>query len=354
MLLTIVQRRKLRTAGRIVLAGLVIGLVYPLFADGFTKFLPYINGALIGVIGGSFVSLMELEIFDFKKRRRSFIITLMQKVTLYFLFFACIIPLIMGFTESIYYDRGYWEHITSQKFQHFLHEEDFGIILFYAFTFILIIIFTRQISRKMGQGVLVNYISGRFHQPREVERIFMFLDIRSSTTIAEKLGGIKFHRFLHDFFTDISASILASKGVIYRYVGDQVVVTWKIKAGIENANCIRTYFKIKSKMKLLHEKYYSAYGFVPRFSTSFNCGKVVVGEIGEVKSQIVYHGELLYQTAAIEKQFSKHDLKESILISENLIKLLPIPSLYKIDKVAEIDNFEGGTMDIYTLIESGE
>ena len=352
MRLTVTQKRKINNALKITLSGLVIGLVYPLFADGFTEIIPYINGGAIGLIGGLFISLLELEVFDSRKRKRPFLSTLIQKTGLYFLFFAVLIPLIMCFNESIYYDRGFSEHFRSEPFQSFFLREDYDVILFYAFIFIGIIIFTRQMSRKLGQGVLFNYISGRFHQPREVEAIFMYLDIRSSTTIAEKLGAINFHRFLHDFFLDITASIMATKGVIYRYVGDQVVVIWKMKAGLMNANCIRTYFNIKNTLKQLREKYIDKYGFVPRFSSSFHCGRVVVGEIGEVKSQIVYHGEILYQTTAIEKKFSELDLKEAVLISEPLIKLLPIPALFKIVKVAEVDNFGKGIMDVYTLVES--
>lgn len=351
MRLTINQKRRLINALKIILAGSIIGLVYPIFADGFGEIIPFINGGVIGFFGGAFIAFLELEIFDFRKRRGPFWVKLLKKLALYFLFFAFFIPLVMCFTESIYYNRGFWEHFNSEQFQNFLFKEDYDVILFYTFVFISIIIFTRQMSRKMGQEILVNFISGRYHQPREVERIFMFLDIRSSTTIAETLGSIDYHRFLHEFFLDISECILATKGIIYRYVGDQVVVTWRIKRGIENANCIRTYFNIKNKIKRVRERYIRSYNFVPRFSTSFHYGKVVVGEIGEVKSQIVYHGEALYQTTAIEKKFAELELKEAILISETLIKILPVPALYKIVKVTEIDNFEKGMLDVYTLEE---
>src|SRR4029078_13128395 len=44
-----------------------------------------------------------------------------------------------------------------------------------------------QINDKFGQGILWNIIRGRYHMPREETRIFMFVDIISSTAIAEKL-----------------------------------------------------------------------------------------------------------------------------------------------------------------------
>ena len=50
----------------------------------------------------------------------------------------------------------------------------------------------------------------------EVERIFMFLDIRSSTTIAEELGHIQYFELLNDFFRDIAEPISNNKGQIYQ------------------------------------------------------------------------------------------------------------------------------------------
>lgn len=333
--------------------GSLIGCVYPLFSDGFIL-IPFLNGLMIGFIGGLIISFIELEVFDPLKRRPSFLTTFLLKTSIYFIVFALLIPAVKGFNEAIYYHKGFVEHIESDQFQAFLFQEDYVVILFYALIFIGIIIFTRQIDRKLGQGVLLNYITGRFHQAKEVERIFMYLDLRSSTTIAENLGEIQFHNFLHDFFLDITDCILAAKGIIYSYVGDQVVVTWKMKTGLEQANCIKTYFYVKHRVKQLREKYLHQYGLVPRFSTSFHCGKVVIGELGYVKSQIVYQGEVLYQTAAMEKKFSVLQLQEAILISESLINQLVLPTLLKATKVTEIDDVGTSPLGIYTLEERTE
>ena len=345
------QKRKFRSTLKITLFGIVIGLSYPVLADGFSEIIPFVNGFTVGLVGGLVISFLELEIFDPLKRRSSFIKTFTLKTSIYFIFFALLIPGIMAFNESIYLERGYLEHIKSDEFQSFLFKEDFDVLLFYSFVFIGFIIFIQQINRKLGQGVLINYVSGRFYEPKEVERIFMYLDLRSSTTIAEQLGEIRFHNFLHDFFLDITECILSAKGVIYTYVGDQVIVTWKMKTGLEKANCIMAYFSAKNQIKRLREQYLEKYGFVPRFSTSFHCGNVIIGELGDVKSQIVYQGEVLYQTSAIEKKFSELQLKEDILISESLLKRITLPALFKASLVAEIKDHEGG-MGVYTLEEN--
>ena len=45
---------------------------------------------------------------------------------------------------------------------------------------------------------------GVYHKPREVDRMFMFADMKSSTSVAEKIGNLKFGQLLQDFFSDVS------------------------------------------------------------------------------------------------------------------------------------------------------
>ena len=67
----------------------------------------------------------------------------------------------------------------------------------------------------------------------------MFLDLKGSTAIAEKIGNQQFFKLLSDFYSDITDMILQTKGEIYQYVGDEVIVSWTIPKGIEESNCPR-------------------------------------------------------------------------------------------------------------------
>lgn len=57
-----------------------------------------------------------------------------------------------------------------------------------------------QINSKFGQGALGNIIRGKYNTPKEEKRIFMFLDLNSSTSMAEQLGDETYHELLKDFF----------------------------------------------------------------------------------------------------------------------------------------------------------
>ena len=82
-----------------------------------------------------------------------------------------------------------------------------------------------QVNQLMGRGVLVGLIAGRYHRPREEDRIFLFIDLEGSTTLAEQLGNIRYHALLRRFIADITPPVIRNGGEIDRYVGDQIILT---------------------------------------------------------------------------------------------------------------------------------
>lgn len=350
MKLDVIQRRNFTAAWRIILAGLAISFVYPVFKHGFTNPVHFINAFFIGFLGGVFVSYCELELFKNLKRLRSFIPRVIFKTMLYFFGFAIFIPLIILVCESIFYRRGLKEHFNSREFQEFIFEKDFGIILLYALFFLILVIFTREISIKLGQGVLWNYITGKYHRPRTEERLFMFIDIRNSTKIAEQLSELEYHLFVNEFINDLTPVILNFQGIIYRYVGDQIGITWDGMNGFHKANCIRVFLNAQNTIHRKREKYLDRFGFIPRFVACLHSGPVVIGELGDVKSQIVYVGETIHTLGQIESQFKKIKDGTLILISDHALKQTRIPALFALENLGSLKGFSG-KMDVYTLEE---
>jgi adenylate cyclase len=342
--------RNLRKTLSIVLVGAISGLVYTLIADDWGDLRAYTVGVLIGISLGFIISMVEIHLFKPSKRPINFLLMALFKSVFYLALFTILVLVIKSLVDSLFLAYPFYEYLTGPELRQFIFEEDFYVILSYSLVLLSIIIFTLQVDRKMGQGILINFISGKYHNPKEEKRIFMFLDLKSSTTIAEKLGDLQYHTFLNSFFFDITKCIVAAEGEIYRYVGDEVVVSWKMKRGLRNANCIRTYFYAKNEIKKLREQYYKNFKLVPDFRAFFHYGTIVVGEIGEIKSQIVYHGETLYDLKVIEKKGSEwnHDL----LISSELIQQLSIPVIYRMAKVGEITKkLSGNKLELYTLEE---
>ena len=341
--------RKQKDSIAIITIGIFIGLLYPILSREFNDLGRMLNGLIIGFVGASFIVLNEIWYDRPIIRHMKFITLLIYKSVLYSSFFILIIILEISIQRAIAEDTNLFSFVGSESFNTLIFKGDLYIIIIYALAGTISVNLVYQISRKMGQGVLWNFIMGKYHKAREEERIFMFMDINNSTEIAENLGDIEYNNLLNRFFFDITDSILTNYGEIYRYVGDEVVVSWKLKKGEAQAHFLRAYFNAKRAIHIKREEYLKLYGLVPGFSAGFHYGKVIVGEIGEVKSQICFFGDVMYETTEIEKSCKKY--KTDNLISETLLNLIELPQIFDATEmgVMEIQGF--ASINAYSITE---
>jgi len=87
-----------------------------------------------------------------------------------------------------------------------------------------------ELTRLIGSRVLFNVIIGRYRRPTREQRVLLFLDLVGSTSLAESMGELRMHQLLTRFFYDIDGAILAHGGEVHAYVGDEVIVTWRLAA----------------------------------------------------------------------------------------------------------------------------
>ena len=295
---------------------MVMGFGYTLLSREFGDPGAMLNGVVLGLLGSGFIVINEIWFKRSKMQKLKFSSLVILKSILYSSFFILIIVTIIPISRALEQNISILTYFRSEHFYNFIWKEDLNIMVFYSLALTTIIIFVYQMSRKMGQRVLWNFVTGNYHRARKETRIFMFMDINDSTTIAEKLGDIKYNKLLNDFFIDITQNILDNYGEIYRYVGDEVVVSWKMNKGLQNSRFLRTFFDSKRTIISGSEKYLKEYGLVPSFSAGFHCGDVMVGELGEVKSQICFIGRVMYETSRIEK--ACRTLNQEVLVSKDL------------------------------------
>jgi len=191
-----------------------------------------------------------------------------------------------------------------------------------------------QINDNYGQGVFKNMLLGRYHQPKQEDRIFMFLDIKGSTRIAEELGNIQYFKLLSKFFLDTSNPVLESSGEIYQYVGDEVVISWPLKVGLENSQALTCFFKIEDTIMDKASEYKKLFGLVPNFKAGLHFGEVTIGEVGSLKKDIVFSGDVLNTTSRIQDQCNQFGV--NLLVSKKLLDLMPEAQHYHTRKLKEI------------------
>ncbi len=194
-----------------------------------------------------------------------------------------------------------------------------ALILYLVFC-ILLINFILQINKKFGPGNLFKMIIGRYHKPREEQRIFLFLDLEGSTTIAEQLGHKRYSQLLRNCFHDLTDVVIRYHAEIYQFVGDEVVLSWTIKKGVKTLNCIKTFFAFENKLSERKEFYHKTFQVFPEFRGGMDLGIVIVTEIGDIKREIAYHGDVLNTASRIQDQCK--NLKQKLLLSENLVNRL--------------------------------
>jgi adenylate cyclase len=199
-----------------------------------------------------------------------------------------------------------------------------GPALGITFVALLVGTFFFSVNALLGRRILFNFFSGRYHRPREEQRIFIFLDLTSSTTIAERIGHIRFHEFLNDFIFDITDIIIDSYGEIYKYVGDEVIAVWFLKGRNANSACLACYFDILDRLETRRDYYEKAYGFVPAFKAGIHCGPVVAGEMGDDKKEIAFLGDVVNTTARIQEEAKR--LGKGLLISRSLLGAMELPA----------------------------
>lgn len=319
--------------------GVMFGLAYPFFVDHLAKG-PMINGLVIGILGSGFIVLNEVILNKTKIRKLKFRNLVIYKTLVYSSFLSIIVLVVVTISRAYFAEMTIREYIDAGPFHYFIFEDDFLFIVLYALIATLIFIFTYQMSRKMGQGVLWGFITGKFHQPKEGDYVFMYVDISGSTKIAEDLGDLEYNKFLNKFFFDITESITKNYGKIYRYIGDEVCITWKANKEFKLDQAIKTYYNAKDAIEAEGENYKKKFGFVPEFTAGVHHGNVVVGEIGEIKSQICFIGDALYETSLIEKACRKFNSK--LLISKALANVYSIKSPAQLVEKGEVE-FNGNS-----------
>jgi len=289
------------------------------------------GAGLIGsLVGGSFMVF----VVNVRYQDRPYWRTIVY-VILGFLFTVVLIVVVIG-SIVVYLRTGrpVWDPVFIADFRAFVSDTHpikstlvWSIIV--AVTQLMI-----QVDIKFGQGVFRAIATGKYHIPRGEKRVFMFLDLNSSTAIAEKLGDETYHRLLRDFFADITNPILENRGTIYQYVGDEVIVSWDYKDGIENASCIHCFFDLKRLFHDQREKYLNKYGLVPSFKAGIHCGRVVAGEVGIIKRDITYSGDVMNTTSRIQGMCK--EFNEEVIVSGDLASHLHLTGKFTTEVLGTI------------------
>jgi len=277
-----------------------------------------IQGTLFGVLFGIINYLAD----STKLRRSSFGSIILIKSVLY----SVALVFSQLFVFVIYHIFNIVPDLTIEETQQQISAKTIISVSLYFLFLVLLINFLLQVNRKFGYGVLFEMFTGKYHKPRKERRIFMFLDMKDSTGNAERLGHYNYSRLIQSCIHELTDLIIRYKAQVYQYVGDEVVLTWPTDKGFKELNCINLFYAFEQRLNDRRKYYEKHYDAIPAFKAGLDEGAITVTEVGEIKREIAYHGEVLHTAARLEKMCN--GLEKNLLITENIVDHFPTDNGY--------------------------
>ncbi|GAA4898250.1 hypothetical protein GCM10023311_23870 [Flaviramulus aquimarinus] len=339
----------------------MFGLIFLFIEHSATKDFDYtVNGVIkldyrvvlfalpVVTIVGLIIGIIELLFINRLFSKNSFLFKIIGKLIIYSLFLFIIICFTYPVAASIELKTNIFDKKVWSKFTEFLNSISFLSTSFQMTVSLIFALFYNEISEKVGSNAFLNFIVGKYHKPKLESRIFMFLDMKSSTTIAEKIGHLEYFNLLKDYYNIISDAVINYSGEIYQYVGDEMVVSWKTSNSKTDNNCIHCFFKMKHDLQKQKKKFIDKFNEHPTFKAGIHFGEVTTGEIGKIKKDIVFTGDTLNTTARIQSLCN--EFSADLLISENLLNILDLDTDFSaIFLVNQKLRGKEKSIDLYTI-----
>jgi adenylate cyclase len=181
-----------------------------------------------------------------------------------------------------------------------------------------------EIVRLLGTEATLSLVTGRYRKPRLEDRFVLFADLVGSTALAERIGDLRFHAFLGDVAYDLSGAIERARGDVHRYVGDAVIVTWKLDKTHKADAVIQCAQDMHDALAGAQERYTSKFGSTPSLRVAIHCGPLAAGEIGNWKKEIALLGDTMNTAARLEG--AARDFSAKTVVSDAVVKYLSDPT----------------------------
>ena len=189
-----------------------------------------------------------------------------------------------------------------------------------VFGITVITVMVMRVVSFVGARNLFALLIGRYQRPVFEKRIFLFIDLKDSTSITESLGTKRAREFITRFLFDISKPITDQRGDVYKFMGDGVIATWPWDAALDRANVVGALREAGAAIAARAAAYERDFGRVPAFRAGIHGGEIVVSEQGDLRRAIEFNGDTINIAARMEAKAKEHNLP--VVISETIAREL--------------------------------
>lgn len=231
-----------------------------------------------------------------------------------------IAALLMNFLVQ-FVDRKFIQDVSTESALENFTKRTFDFYWLFKKTLYWIILFIitqlyLEINDKYSPGVFIDILRGKYLTPKIEDRIVMFIDLKDSTPIAEKLGHQQYFLFIRDFIHHVSNALIEYDGIIYQYVGDEIVVSW-LDSQRNIRLCLAAVIESRRNIQKNSEVFRRKYNIIPEFRVGIHVGEVTIGEIGVIKKDLAMSGDTMNTTARIRS--ACNELNEKFIVSKEFV-----------------------------------
>jgi adenylate cyclase len=174
-------------------------------------------------------------------------------------------------------------------------------------------------GKYMTQTVMEHLLSGKVQLGGEsLEVTILFTDIRSFTSISEKMHPQQLVALLNEYFTEMVGIVMQEDGVVDKYIGDAIMAVFGApvpKPG-DAVHAVRAAVRMRRALVTLNQRLV-ARGLPPlRTGIGIHTGEVVAGNIGsEKRMEYTVIGDAVNLASRLES--STKELGVNVLVSED-------------------------------------
>ena len=132
-----------------------------------------IIGILVCIVGATLLASLEVLYLGKLLRKKPFGLTLCIKTIIYLMFMIFFISMVILYIYSGEINKPLFSGDVFKLYVDFLFSANIIMSIIYWSIACLSALFILQVNDKFGQGVLLNFLRGKYHRPKEEERIFI-------------------------------------------------------------------------------------------------------------------------------------------------------------------------------------
>lgn len=179
-------------------------------------------------------------------------------------------------------------------------------------------------GKYMTEVVLEHLLSGKVQLGGEMLRVtILFSDIRSFTTISERMNAKELVSLLNEYFTEMVTIIMAEDGVVDKYIGDAIMAVFgaPVPKADDAVRAVRAAVRMRKALAELNVRLTARGAPALETGIGIHTGDVVAGNIGsEARMEYTVIGDAVNLASRLET--STKELHAPVVISEDTYALV--------------------------------